>query len=92
MVIDTKELELLAPVQSLAVCFRCIPPDGTNPDAFNLELRERLRLNGETIINFGYLNKTLVLRFVAVNPDVKQKDIERFFSILMNAYHELTAT
>ena len=92
MVIDTKELELLAPVQSLSVCFRCIPTDGANPDAFNLELRERLRLNGKTIINFGYLNKTLVLRFVAVNPEVKQKDIKRFFSILMNAYHELTTS
>lgn len=82
-VTENNKLELLAPVQSLTVCFRYINPIGWDANKFNERLRENLRLKGNSIINYGFLGKELVLRFVIVNPEVEKKDIDLFIDHLI---------
>lgn len=82
-VMTSAALELLAEPQSVAVCFRYRNRNGQNIDDFNLHLRETIRKTGESIINYGYWQGNLVLRFVAVNPDARKEDIDQFFENLL---------
>lgn len=73
---ENKELELLAPVQSLTVCFRYKYPKTTNINAFNEALRETLRSKGKSLINYGFIREKLALRFINANPEITEKDID----------------
>jgi glutamate/tyrosine decarboxylase-like PLP-dependent enzyme len=83
-------LELLADRQSFSVCFRYVPENATDLNAFNLALREALRKTGKTIVNYGYIGKTLALRLIVANSEVEKKDIDLFFDYLLNAASEIT--
>jgi glutamate/tyrosine decarboxylase-like PLP-dependent enzyme len=82
-------LELLADRQSFSVCFRYVPESSTDLNAFNLALREALRKSGKTIVNYGYIGKTLALRLIVANSEVEKKDIDLFFDYLLNATSEI---
>lgn len=77
-------LELLAEPQSFAVCFRYQNQNGQDRNEFNLQLRERLRRSGRSLVNYGYWKDNLALRFVAANPDIETVDVDRFFEHLLN--------
>lgn len=83
------KLELLAPRQSFTICFRYKPGYHTDLNAFNLQLRERLRKSGKTLVNYGYLNETLCIRLIIANAAIEQKDIDLFFSHLIEAGEEI---
>jgi glutamate/tyrosine decarboxylase-like PLP-dependent enzyme len=72
-------LELIAPRQSFSVCFRYIPGHGVNLNEFNLEVREKLRKTGLSIVNYGYIGTELAIRLVTANGELHKKDIDRFF-------------
>jgi glutamate/tyrosine decarboxylase-like PLP-dependent enzyme len=76
------ELELLANPQAMAVCFRFINGNGTDINDFNLQLREKLRKSGKSLINYGYWKGDVALRYVAANPDSETEDIDRLFENL----------
>ncbi|MBT8340387.1 MAG: glutamate decarboxylase, partial [Desulfatitalea sp.] len=76
-------LELLAEPQSFAVCFRYRNRTPINPNDFNLQLRESLRRSGQALINYGYWNNNLALRFVAANPETETDDVDRLFDYLL---------
>jgi len=86
---NNNKLELLANRQSFAVCFRYIPNYETNLNKFNLELREALRKKGKSIVNYGYIGKTLSIRLITANGELKPSDIDLFFDNLMVAAKEL---
>lgn len=77
------KLELLAKRQSFAVCFRYIPNNDADLNKFNLELRESLRKSGKSIVNYGYVGKTLAIRLITANGELQQADIDLFFSNLL---------
>jgi glutamate/tyrosine decarboxylase-like PLP-dependent enzyme len=84
-------LELMVPVQSLNVCFRYLPPDGEDADAFNLQLRERLRKSGKSFVNYSHVRGRVALRFAFANPELTEGDVARLFENLDTAAAELSA-
>jgi glutamate/tyrosine decarboxylase-like PLP-dependent enzyme len=78
------KLELLASPQSFSVCFRYKPDYDTDLNQFNLELRESLRKSGKSIVNYGYIDKTLAIRLVTANAELNQSDIDLFFNNLLS--------
>ncbi len=75
---EEPRLELMAPIQSFTVCFRYACREKDRRDEFNYTLRENLRKRGTSLVNYGYLDGELVIRFVVVNPEVEPADIDRF--------------
>jgi glutamate/tyrosine decarboxylase-like PLP-dependent enzyme len=85
----TQQLELLAPRQSLNICFRYVPKSAADLNAFNLKVREGLRKSGKSIVNYGYIGKTLAIRLVIANAEIEKTDIEQFFENLLTIAQEL---
>ena len=83
-------LELLAPVQSLNVCFRYLPAAAGDPDALNLELRERLRKSGGCFMNYSRLDGKVALRLILTNPELTEEDLDVCFERLMDLGHQLS--
>lgn len=77
-------LELVTARQSFTVCFRYVPSSETDLNAFNLELSENLRKQRKSIVYYGYIGKTLVLRLVMANSEIDKKDIDSFFNNVLN--------
>jgi glutamate/tyrosine decarboxylase-like PLP-dependent enzyme len=71
--------ELMAPRQSLTVCFRYLPQQAGDVNAFNSSLREALRTSGKTLVNFSHLNGHFTFRWVVANAEVTEADVDAFF-------------
>ena len=84
IVVNHPKLELVVKRQSFAVCFRYIPTVKTDLNKFNLDLRETMRKNGKSIVNFGYVGKTLAIRLVIINGTLSKLDIDLFFDHLLS--------
>lgn len=69
-------LELMAPVQSLNVCFRYLPASGADPDELNLELRNRLRRSGRSFVNYSRLDGRVALRLILTNAELTEADLD----------------
>jgi glutamate/tyrosine decarboxylase-like PLP-dependent enzyme len=82
-------LELVVPRQSFAVCFRYKPSAGTDLNKFNLSVREEMRKNGLSIVNYGYRDKMLVLRLVITNGEMEPNDVDLFFNRLIETARSL---
>ncbi|MBE0663364.1 MAG: glutamate decarboxylase [Bacteroidales bacterium] len=82
LVQDNPRLELMAPRQSFAICFRYIPERDIDLNDFNLQLRETLRKTGHTIVNYGYIGKNLTIRLITANGELEKSDIDLFFNRL----------
>ena len=90
-VVAHPDLELMAPVQSLNVCFRHASTGGIDVNAFNLELRERLRKSGRSFVNYSTVDGNTVLRLVLANPELTEEDLTRFFDNLIDEAGRLRA-
>jgi glutamate/tyrosine decarboxylase-like PLP-dependent enzyme len=86
---ENQQLELLAERNSFAVCFRYIPENETDLNKFNLELRESLRKTGKSIVNYGYIGKTLAIRLITANGELQKSDIDMFFANLFSEVEKL---
>lgn len=97
-VLQLNSLQLVSPRQSFAVCFRYVPySDEINNteqqiDQLNFLIRESLRKNGQSLVNFGYLNNRLVIRLVVSNGELEKKDIDCFFESLVTVGKHLSST
>ncbi len=78
------KMELLADRQSFAVCFRYTPDFETNLNRFNQTLRESLRKGGKSVVNYGFIGRTLAIRLITANGELQKTDIERFFENLLS--------
>jgi glutamate/tyrosine decarboxylase-like PLP-dependent enzyme len=76
-------LELVAPVQSLNVCFRHVAPGREDLDAFNLDLRESLRRSGAAFVNHSEVRGVRAIRLVFANAAVTPDDVDRLFDRLL---------
>ncbi len=76
---QTSQLELLAPRQSVSICFRYVPQKKVDLNDFNLKVRETLRKSGKSLVNFGYIDEVLTIRLVISNGEMDRKDVEQFF-------------
>jgi glutamate/tyrosine decarboxylase-like PLP-dependent enzyme len=83
------QLELLSARQSFAVCFRYVPKTAKDSNQFNLELRENLRKSGKSIVNYGYIGKTLSIRLITANGELSKSDIDLFFENLFSEAEQL---
>ena len=85
--------ELLAPTQSLNVCFRYLPAgeaeDPAAIDRLNVEIRERLRKSGRAMVNYSRLDGRVAMRLVFANPEVGEADVARFFDLYAEAAEEV---
>ena len=75
-----ERFELLAPVESLNVCFRYLPANGPRDpaaiDRLNVEARERLRKSGRAMVNYSRLEGRVTMRLVFANPEIGDSDAE----------------
>ena len=76
---SSNELEMVSERQSFAICFRYLPQNGQDINEFNLQLREKLRKSGKSIVNYGHIANTLTIRLVITNGEMSKADVERFF-------------
>jgi len=83
------QLELLSERQSFAVCFRLVPKAEKDLNQFNLEVRENLRKSGKSIVNYGYIGKTLAIRLITANGELSKLDIDFFFENLLSEARQL---
>jgi len=82
-------LELMANRQSFTVCFRYRDDYQGDLNKLNLMIREKLRTSGRSLVNYGYLNGNLVIRWVVVNAEVQKEDVDRFFELLIRTILEV---
>jgi len=76
---ENTNLELLSERQSFSVCFRYVSEHEDDLNKFNLGLRESLRKTGRSIVNYGYIGKTLAIRLITANGELAKSDIDLFF-------------
>ncbi|MBC35892.1 MAG: glutamate decarboxylase [Bacteroidetes bacterium] len=86
---NSNELEMVSKRQSFALCFRYLPPNGQDLNEFNLQLREKLRKSGKSIVNFGHLGNTLTIRLVITNGEMSKVDVSRFFNNVLEVGKDL---
>ena len=91
-----QRFELMAPPQSLNVCFRYLPDDGADADPvatdrLNVEVRERLRRSGRALVNYSHLDGRVAMRLVFANPDLGDADVVRFFDLFAETAEEILA-
>ena len=92
-------LELMADTISLNVNFR-ITSNLTNSECYNnlninelndynLAIREKLVLNGNSVCNYCFINGNISFRLITNNPDKSFSDIDKFFDNLFEAEKQL---
>ena len=87
------ELELLAPVELSAVCFRHRGTIGMSEEklnSFNLELLKRIVARGRVYLSNASLRGKFCLRACIVNHRTKDADVDSVISEVMAAARELT--
>jgi glutamate/tyrosine decarboxylase-like PLP-dependent enzyme len=83
------DLTLMAPLQSLNVCFRYDPGPGREINQFNLDLREHLRTTGQSFINYATVDGQTAFRLVFPNPDLTLQDVDEIFQTITTAAEEM---
>jgi len=79
-------LTLVAPRQSIAVCFRIEVPRGADPDRFHVDVRQWLLRHGRSMVNYATLpDGRIAIRLVLVNADLTVADVDRFFENVLEA-------
>jgi len=82
-------LELLAPKNSVSVCFRYIVNKKINSNQFNIMLREQLYKTGKSLVNYASIHDRIAIRLMLTNPHLTTKDIDQFFDNLLSTAEEL---
>jgi len=82
-------LELLAPRNSVSVCFRYVVKKRINSNHFTLMLRDQLHKTGKSLINYASIHGSSAIRLMITNPHLTTKDIDHFFNNLLVAAAEL---
>ncbi len=79
IVVDSDELEMVAPRTSFNICFRYkVAEEQSN--SFNLELRTRLYQEGITLVGVAYVDGKMVMRLLVTNPDATKADVDSFYA------------
>lgn len=82
-------LELLAPRNSVSVCFRYVVKKRINSNHFTLMLRDKLHKTGKSLVNYASIHGSSAIRLMITNPHLTTKDIDHFFNNLLATAAEL---
>ena len=94
---QSRSLKLLSPVESLNICFRIQPPlvDESRWDELTIEVRERLIVETDTLVNHASINDENCIRLITANFDLTPEDIDKFMNnveiISQKVIHELNS-
>lgn len=74
-------LNLLAPVESVNVCFQYVFEncDDHETNVLNLRIREQLLRSGRSAVNYATINGQTAIRLAFINPDINREDVKLFF-------------
>lgn len=86
---DNSEFEIMAPKPLSTTCFRAIPKNGKDIDAFNEQLMDAINAKGKYFISHTKLNNKFVLRYVVSGVRMKQKHVDNFISCLLETKRQL---
>lgn len=81
LIVEDPHLNLLAPVESVNICFqyRSSNDSDRETDNLNLRIRDYLLKSGLSAVNYATLNGRTAIRIAFINPDINRKDVDRFF-------------
>jgi len=82
-------LELVAPMNSVSVCFRYIVNKKIDSNDFNIRLREHLHKTGKSLVNYASIHDRIAIRLMITNPHLTTEDIDHFFNNLLSTAEEL---
>jgi glutamate/tyrosine decarboxylase-like PLP-dependent enzyme len=82
-------LELVAPKNSVSVCFRYVLNEGIDGNHFNIMLRKHLHKTGKSLVNYASIHERIAIRLMITNPHLTTKDIDLFFKNLLATAEEL---
>ncbi|MDJ0705741.1 MAG: aminotransferase class V-fold PLP-dependent enzyme [Leptolyngbyaceae cyanobacterium MO_188.B28] len=86
-------LELVAPRQSLNLCFQYKPKHASqDPNELTLQIRQALWAKGIAMVNYANVNGKVVFRLVLCNNQTKKEDIAEFFDALVAIAHQMELT
>ena len=88
----SKHLELLAPRESICVCFRFIGTENSHSDKaaatsqqlnqLNKAIRDQLLQSGDFMINYGWIDNALALRLVTVNNRLTTAHLDQMLDLI----------
>ena len=84
-----RRLELLAPRNSVSVCFRYATNKKINSDHFNIMVREQLHKTGKSLVNYASIRNRIAIRLTITNPYLTTKNINLFFNNFLSTAEEL---
>jgi len=87
-----RKLELLAPRNSVSVCFRYVVEKGIQSNHFTIMLRDQLHKTGKSLVNYASLHDHSAIRLMVTNPYLTTKDIDHFFNNLLTIAAKLEKT
>ncbi len=88
IVLQSPDLELVAPRTSFNVCFRFKVVEEHSND-FNLALRTRLYEEGKALVGVAYIEGKLAMRLLVINPLAEHADLDTFFRHLITEGREM---
>ena len=89
IVLESDELEMVAPRTSFNVCFR-YKVDEESLNSFNLALRTKLYHEGTSLVGVAYVDGKMVMRLLVTNPDATIADVKTFFSNVIEMGNRLS--
>ncbi len=79
---ESDYLELVLPRNSFNICFR-YKSHHADANRLNLAIRNALYHDGTSLVGYAYFNDTLFLRLLLASHDLVKKDIDQYFSMLI---------
>lgn len=76
------DFELMTPTPFALVCFRALPRDGSDADAFNENLMNRINASGEAYLSHTKLNGRIALRLSVGSIRVEARHLEKVRNLL----------
>ena len=74
--------ELLVEPQLSAVCFRHLPPRGTDPDEHNMALARAIAVDGDILLAPAEVDGTTALRACFVNHRTTEHDVRAILTVV----------
>lgn len=88
---ESEFLELVLPRNSFNICFRYKAPENIS-NKVNLAIRNTLYHEGKSLVGYAYFEDKLFLRLLLAGFDLTRKDIDHYFSNLIETGKSMAKT
>jgi glutamate/tyrosine decarboxylase-like PLP-dependent enzyme len=95
LIAKTPELELMAPIELSAVCFRYVRErnsPGPEPDRANVDILRRINQRGRVYLSNATLHSQFCLRACIVNHRTTDSDVDEVVPEVLAAAREVLAS